>query len=168
MESIKYFAREDCPGDFFECGKLSATLSKSSCASMWRKAFSRNGNYQEKCRGCPIGAMHAGEHEISTSRLAGKKICVRCHRASNRFVFNDICVSCYNREREWVKGRNAKGTKPVKQKPLHSLTLPYLTAEKQVGVVRKKTAESTSEMITKVLRDSQKKVMFGFFKGVLS
>lgn len=168
MGPVKYFAMDNCPGEYFTCEKLSATLSKTSCADLWRRARRETDNIRmDKCRGCAIGALHAGEPLTLPSRLSARRICVRCHRQSNRFVFGTICVSCYNRQQEWVVGRNAKGTKPIKQKPLYPLVLPYLSAEREVFVEKAVMAESAEEMIVRVLKGSQGKVMFGFFKGVL-
>ncbi|SDH26316.1 hypothetical protein [Nitrosomonas sp. Nm132] len=168
MEPIKYFLRGDCPGEYFECSRLSATLTKSSCADMWRQARKEKDNFRlHHCRNCKIGAMHAGEHEISTSRLSGKRICARCHRPSNRFISDNICVSCYNRQQEWLKGKNAKGTKPIKQRPLKPMSVPYVTGD-ELHIARAVLAESTNEMIIRMLRDSQKNVRFGFYRRALA
>lgn len=164
MEPIKYFAMESCSGEFFACSRLSATLSSASCAGMWRHANLEKESYRhEKCKGCQIGAFHAGEKEMSSSKLMGKKICARCHKLSRRFVRNDICISCYNRQQEWVKGRNARGTTPIKQKPLYPGNVPYLVAGKEMHIAKVDLVESTVELVTKILRDNRKEVMFGFF-----
>ena len=170
MEPIRYFTMDGCQGEYFGCSRLSATLNRDSCASMWRQANSSGQvtTRHEKCKGCLIGALHAGESsEISTSMLMGKRICARCHKLSRRFVQNDICVSCYNRQREWLRGRNARGTKPIKQKPLHPVSVPYM-AGNEVHVPKAALSESTVEMITRILRDSRKEVTFGFFKRALA
>lgn len=168
METVEYFAMEGCPGEYFRCEKLSATLGTESCADMWRKAHSgeNTAHRYEKCKGCCIGARHAGEGEASMSLLFGRRICARCHKLSRRFVYNDICVSCYNRQREWIKGRNARGTKPVKQPPLHPVSIAYIVGG-EIQASKAVMSESTVEMVTRILRDSRKEVTFGFFRRAL-
>src|SRR5690606_2664063 len=41
--------------------------------------------------------------------------CTRCEVGSFRLVSGRLCPSCYNRQREWIVGRNAKGGKPTIQ-----------------------------------------------------
>lgn len=166
INAVEYFSMPSCPGQFFKCSRLSATLSTASCASRWKQANQSHDRCQQ-CAGCPIGAQHAGETQASTSLLMGKPICARCHRSSDRLVNKKICVSCYNRQREWVIGRNAKGTIPVKQKPLRPMQLPYL-AGGSLQIAASDLAESTSELIISVLRDSRKDVVFGFFARALA
>ncbi|WP_431860191.1 hypothetical protein [Azospirillum sp.] len=46
-------------------------------------------------------------------------ICPRCTREASRLIKGRLCVSCYNREREVERGRNAKGTTPRLGARLH-------------------------------------------------
>jgi hypothetical protein len=61
-------------------------------------------------------------------------------------------VSCYNREREVVKGANAKGSPPIKHPPLDPRTVFYRAGD----TCQSKTVArsmSTEELIVAVLRD---------------
>ena len=71
------------------------------------------------CRGCPIGAGHAGidpakiESEMLADQVATAITCVRCGKPAKRLISLTLCVSCSNRCLEWLKGRNRKGTFPA-------------------------------------------------------
>jgi hypothetical protein len=51
------------------------------------------------------------------------RICARCLLESDRMIHGYLCVSCYNREREYRIGRNAKGKPPVKHPDLIDVRL---------------------------------------------
>lgn len=51
-------------------------------------------------------------------------ICVRCHQPSvRRLIYGNLCISCANRQFEYIRGRNAKGTVPIKHPPLQVVTM---------------------------------------------
>lgn len=116
MVSIAYFSMPGAPGNYFTCSTMKATLAQHRCASMYREAKaikSREARPIEKCIGCDIGAHHAGEAPPSKLALViGGMTCARCHQPSSRLVCSGICVSCFNRQLEIKKGRNAKGAPP--------------------------------------------------------
>lgn len=116
--------REAIPGTgllVFDCQKLNASLSAASCA----KSFLRQQNFA--CMGCATGRRHAGRRPLPLPRkhygdfedigrfplaaLIAKK-CTRCGEAAPRLIANIICIPCYNRQAEVVKGRNGKGRFP--------------------------------------------------------
>ncbi len=67
MGMVEYFERPEIPGvPAFRCVKLSATLSVTSCATMWKQANHDNVERLNRCKTCPIGAVHAGETAAST------------------------------------------------------------------------------------------------------
>jgi hypothetical protein len=88
------------------------------------------------CVGCPTGRQHAQALSSDDAKPEPKRCvsqwnagaplaCVRCERdgttAGTRLVgrfrlvqSRMLCMTCYNREREFVHGRNAKGAPPVK------------------------------------------------------
>ncbi len=159
---VNYFVRPEVPGvQAFRCDKLMATLSVKSCADMWRQANHHNVERVNRCKTCPIGAMHAGETAASMSPMMGQCICARCHHTVTRLIGKHICISCYNRQREWIIGRNSKGSAPTKMKPLSRRTVRYFAA----GEARTLTIEHTKdneEMIVAILRDSKKAVQFAY------
>jgi hypothetical protein len=98
--------RELIPGSFaFDCRQLRATISAATCAKNWQRAEPGS-----SCIGCQIGAQHAGKR--ATPQIVGRLPCVRCGRKDQRMIGGVLCVNCYNRQREAMLGRNAKGQFP--------------------------------------------------------
>jgi len=107
----------------FACAPYRATLSQGGCANRWREAQDATGHRADSlasCRGCAIGAAHAGEEHVAYSPLYGVSICPACRRGAMRMIHNKLCVSCYNRRREMRTGKNARGNTPVElmERPL--------------------------------------------------
>jgi len=103
--------------NLFECPRLSGHLriTEFGCANNWKRArreHADRGHALYECRGCSIGAGHAGEPtEMDAAALDG--VCVRCNRHSTRLLKGHaICVSCYNREREVRIGKDRRGRRP--------------------------------------------------------
>lgn len=159
---VVYFERAELPGVMaFNCDKLRATLSVSNCADMWRKANHDNVERLSRCKTCPVGAVHAGETAASMSPFMGQCVCARCHRTATRLIGKHLCISCWNRQREWVIGKNAKGSKPVKLGPLARRTLRYMCGDEPTTTTIDLTHDTT-EMIVAVLRAARKRVQFSF------
>jgi hypothetical protein len=107
--------------ELFTCPKHvgNLRLTPGACAGMWRRGR-RAGQYDlaRICRGCPIGAGHAGidpaniEAEVLADQVATATSCIRCGRPAKRLIGLTICVSCSNRSLEWLKGENRRGTFP--------------------------------------------------------
>jgi hypothetical protein len=159
---VDYFKIESVPDKvFFQCDRMRAKLSTTSCASMWRKADEINDGSHSACRLCPVGAVHAGEVAASMSPLKGSLTCCRCHRTAGRLIGKMVCVSCYNRAREKALGRNAKGTAPVKLGQLHQRSIRYLHGDEPRTLVMRQTLD-VDELVVATLRDSKKAVVFAF------
>lgn len=162
MGIVQYFEREELPGvQHFRCDKLMATLAVRSCADMWRKANHDNLERLARCKTCPLGAVHAGETAASLSPFMGATVCARCQTTATRLIGKHLCVSCYNRQREFVIGRNSKGSRPSKMRPLARRTVRYFAAGDPVTRTLDLTAD-TEEMVVAVLRDSRKRATFAF------
>lgn len=108
--------------EVFDCGDQEATLTRRGCAGRWERAQAkrkRRGDDPEAwdalgaCRTCPLGALHAGRDPTISSPDYGSDQCPRCGFGTTRMVGNRVCVSCYNREAEYLKGRNARGNRPA-------------------------------------------------------
>jgi hypothetical protein len=127
---------------------LSATVSVPFCAESHRKANSQEGikaGFRVSCRLCPIGAKSAGTFEfVDRSPLFASKTCARCERQSRRIVWNQICVSCYNRQREHKTGLNKRGNPLMKIHIYHDATVRILTADSTEKVLHY-TAETEAE-----------------------
>ncbi len=133
---LEYF--ELLPGSglrHFECKKLHATISTTTCGARYAEALAKPESCRlDLCRTCQIGPRHVGT-EQQTRRVAAAKaiiqaasgglmpadnprMCVRTGRRDQRLVNRTLCVSASNREQEWRRGRNAKGTVPSAFVPL--------------------------------------------------
>lgn len=120
---VEYFTVEGAPGRYFRCDKYNAVLSTSACASMYLAEKNQHLGRHMHCRGCPVGAMHAGEAPVTAPELVRSMVCPRCLRSSSRLV-RGVCMSCINRQYESVKGVNARGKPPTRYTPLAALSVP--------------------------------------------
>ncbi len=146
---------------YFRCAPMTATIAVEACASNWRASLERDSERLLKCRSCPVGAVHAGDTAASLSPLRGMRICSRCVTGTTRLIHEWLCVSCYNREREHIAGRNAKGKAPSRMAPLHRRAIKIVEA----GVPRILARDLTTgmeELMVAALRDSRNSVAFGF------
>lgn len=162
MERVQYFEMPELPGHkMFRCERRQATLSTERCSLMWKEGHSKGAHERLwLCRGCPIGATHSGVAEASLSPLYAKCICSRCHRGATRLIHGDKCVSCYNRQREYLLGRNARGNAPVTHPPLYRLAVRYRAGGRVKTLARDNIAD-TLELVVAALRDEPKQVTFG-------
>lgn len=159
---VTYIEMAEMPGvPMFRCDRLRATLSVSSCAGMWRGGNQENVERLDRCKCCPIGAVHAGETAASMSPLMGASVCARCHVTATRLIGKHLCVSCYNRSREWMIGKNSRGTAPIKFKPLERRKIRFL-AGGEPQTLTLEHSHDVMELVVAVLRDSKKRVVFSF------
>ncbi len=116
-----------------------------------------------KCRGCAIGAAHAGEAAVSYSVLYGSRhICPRCGRGTGRrLIGGSRCISCYNRELEVRRGRNAKGTAPRKAQ-LARRSLRYAVEGGGVQTLSIDHSADLAELMFVALRKTRGRVFFAF------
>lgn len=159
--AVQYSSRPDLPGRlFFACDRMRASLTTDACASFWRASNRASDGGRECCQRCPMGALHAGEAQASTSPLRLTPICARCHRPSSRLIGGHRCVSCYNREREVLRGRNAKGAPPVKLTCLERRRVRYLAGDEPCTLAIAHSLD-TAELVVAALRDTSNRVRFG-------
>ncbi len=118
---VDYFEYPGVPGRYFVCPSGYGTLSQTACAKNFlevKSSKSRAIRRMDLCDGCATGARHAGVTEVDDRRNAGL-VCARCEKPASRLIRGSICVSCYNREREVLIGKNAKGQVPVRCSKLY-------------------------------------------------
>lgn len=163
---IEYFEHELLPGrKMFRCDKLHGTMQVTACGERWKVANSDDADgVHSGCKNCPIGARHAGVGEINQSPLRGALVCARCHRGTTRLIHRHLCVSCYNRQRELIHGRNARGSVPKKIKPLEKRRVA-LCVDGKVKIRESEYTADHVELIVAELRDNIKPVAFGFKPG---
>jgi hypothetical protein len=112
---VQYMQVDGCDKRFFRCTILRSTLSTEGCSANWRRAqriSAEELGFTGKCRGCPVGAMHSGRAAVHYSALYGAQIYPRTRRWASRMIGNRLGISSFNREREWLVGKNAKGRTP--------------------------------------------------------
>lgn len=149
------------PTPFFACERMRATISVPQCSAMWRDANEHNSELRRQCRGCPIGAQHSGETDANLCEIHNMKICSRCRKLARRLIWGNICVSCRNREYEFERGYNARGTPLTKLNALQPRQIRYSEGG-AVKVRRLGLSASVDELVVGTLRDSAKRVRFGF------
>ena len=161
METIDYFELPELPGKrMFRCEKRKATIGVDACSSMWAAGHQKDAHERLwLCRGCSIGAQHAGVSDATLSPLYAAPICARCGCGSTRLIGGHVCVSCKNREYEYLKGRNARGNAPVTHPPLHRLSIRYRTGGRVKTLERCNVVDSL-ELVVAALRDEPKQVTF--------
>lgn len=159
---IEYFTNALTPGRmYFRCDRLRSSLSVEACATNWREANHNDNERRYQCKGCPLGASHAGEDRANLSRLKGTDICARCHRTSMRLIGGHRCVSCYNRERELRVGKNAKGRAPTRIAALEPRRLWFWMGDQRTNIHVARSLDM-DELIVAALRDSRDRVRFVF------
>ena len=158
---IEYFEIPEMPGQkFFRCERRKATIRIGACSGMWTSSQSKDAHERYlSCRGCAIGAKHAGAEEATLSPLFAAPVCGRCGLGSTRLIHGHLCPSCINRQYEWIKGRNARGNKPSTLPALWKLSIRYRTGGK-VKIRELQHALDTLELVTATLRDEPKQATF--------
>ncbi len=140
---LDYWRIEGFKFDLFRCTTWRATLSIPACAGRWREAQTAKAERAEQlrlCRQCPTGAAHAGEKFIHRATVYGNNVCPRCRRGTTRrMVSNRVCLTCYNRQREVLVGKNAKGSAPLKAQG--ELSLVRIGVRLDVGLPTERIVE---------------------------
>lgn len=165
---MQYFTIPELPDKpMFRCDKLNASLQVSSCASMWLSVNQPNSQASptSRCKGCSIGANHAGVKDASTSKITGNAMCARCHRTGSRLVGKHLCVSCWNRQREYLIGKNRRGVPPKHHPKLYEDAVKVMM-DGVVFVIRLPLVASRLEIVVSAIRDHNKQITFGFTRGM--
>lgn len=138
---VVYFVVEGFKGKFFKCDHY-GTMAPGGCARNYIEAPDQiKRGRLENCLGCDVGQHHAGKSAVKPlatakpTAFAYRKVCVRCRNSGEGRLIGrmrlvregTVCVSCYNREREVVHGRNAKGARPKKWRDLFFVQIGSVT-----------------------------------------
>jgi len=152
IERPIYRALDIAPGQrYFNCQPLRASINTAACAQRWASAETT-----AQCHECKLGRLHHSDHHPTKQprlRKANVSACLCCDRTDLRTIkVTGLCVSCHNRQQEWIKGRNAKGKMPVLFEPLRAfeITVQLADASEQRHLVE---ADHDAEAIGLVLRD---------------
>ena len=153
---IEYFSIDDSSTQHFECVRLRGSVSTDWCARQWHEVNQQPEGRRHprwvSCSGCAIGAGHAGidRHDMR-SAISEMAVCARCRRYCLRIIRGYLCVSCYNREREYRIGRNAKGKPPVMHPALFDVCL-LVTNPKRPDCSTHRTVQDCTSYSEAVLR----------------
>lgn len=163
-EGVEYYSIAGAPGRYFVCPRGVGKLSDTACSKLYGEAMSPKGlreGLRFKCRGCPLGAQHSGIEPLEqvASKLLSSLSCTRCLNPAARLIRGKICVSCYNREREYLTGRNAKGNAPVRVRPVMPATVAYKDGD-SVQVRQIDCVASRLEAFLSVIRSESRSVSF--------
>jgi len=164
---MEYFEIPEMPGKkMFACAPLKAGMMQvATCAVMWTQANGKDApDRLGKCKQCTVGAGHAGVTDAAFNPIRGSHMCSRCNRTDMRLIGGNICVCCMNRQYEWVKGKNGRGKFPVTHPVLSKRRMTYVVAG-MVKTLQRPLTASQDELTIELLRDSDKKVVFGWGKG---
>ena len=110
------------------CDRRTMTLTAAGCGRLWSAAQAKHAEGKLEpwegiatCRTCPIGAKNAGREAEAVFQPAAALACIcpRCDRPAARLINERLCISCYNRDREALRGRDAKGRRPRLCDQLH-------------------------------------------------
>lgn len=160
---IEYFQMADCPGLYFECPRALGRFAVAHCVRMYSEAHSKRGWSQGvrwTCRNCQTGAEHSQVARTDTSRFYRSARCTRCHRPASRLIRGVICLSCYNREREVLIGKNRKGNVPKFCPPIISCQLAVV-GDVGTEVVKVERVASRVEAVVTILREKPAR-LFGW------
>lgn len=147
--NIEYFSVEGAPGQYFRCETYKITLSVSGCKDLYLAENERHCGRHQKCKGCPVGASHAGGGQPAPY-LRGSRLCPRCLRGSARLV-HGVCVSCVNRQYELARGVNARGTALSKTAALGAVNAAAVLHGGDVVAVQTEKAAGLYELILRAL-----------------
>lgn len=162
VTAVAYIQVDGAPGDYFRCDRY-GLMSVRTCAQNFDTApdVAWQGRLNG-CVNCPVGASHAGAEVL----VAAPLVCTRCRRDPQdstqyratrqgkvRMVRGGmICVSCFNREREVVLGRNARNTAP-KALTLFDTNVGYIV-DAQLVVERVAPTKDGAEAVLRIIRRS--------------
>jgi hypothetical protein len=97
---------------------------------------------------------------LPASRLFESNICSRCLRTSSRRVHGRLCPSCYNRERENIEGKNARGN-PLKLVRKYYPVALLVAKTESVHLRIMDRVMSMPEAVISILLNENENVMFG-------
>ena len=170
LNAVVYELVASAPGRYFRCDRY-GLMSAAACGRSHSAAPSQVGlGRLSGCIGCPTGAAHAGVVPVPVQH-AEANVCVRCRRDPEdstqyrstrqgrvRMVRNGLlCVSCFNREREVVRGRNARNTRP-RAPPLHGMHVGRIV-DGQFSIVHLPAVKDAIEAALTVMKESGGRAM---------
>ncbi len=151
----------------FHCERKAMRLTVGACAKLWTSASNEKDRPapwegRHACIGCPVGAANCGQTiaPIQAAIEAVRDICPRCMQPGRRLIGRDLCVSCYNRDREALAGCDRKGHRPLFTVLLRKRDIIVCRGGDRVQVESHR-ARSRDEIIVRVVKRATGPVAFG-------
>ena len=155
------------------CKRRSMTLSVAGCGRLWGGAQQKfaDGKLQPwmgiaTCRTCPTGAHNAGRaaEAVFVPAAILATYCPRCALPAPRLIGGRLCISCYNRDREALVGRDAKGNRPKLCDRIHDECLIVIGNgdARKVDVSR---VLGAAEAMIRVAREAKAPISFGWSRA---
>ena len=152
------------------CGRRNMTLTHAGCGRLWEAAQAKHAAKKLEpwegiaaCWTCPIGARNAGREAEAVFEPAAALACIcpRCDRPASRLINGRLCISCYNRDREALVGRDAKGNRPVLCDQLHDERIVVM-ADGSARIESVPRVISPVEAMIRIARHAKAPVAFGW------
>jgi hypothetical protein len=152
--------------DMMRCDRQNMTLTRGGCTRLWLSTrVTRPDPWEGRrhCLTCPVGAANAGRPmaQMDETTEALRLICPRCTRVAMRLINGRLCVSCYNREREALIGKNAKGGRPMICDVLHTERLAVIDGSGSGSVIEAGPVVGIVEAIVAMTRTATGPLAFG-------
>lgn len=151
--------------ELFTCQRRSMRLTTRGCSDLWKSTIARPPQPFEGrhlCVLCPVGAANSGVVIAPMAQTAEdlRMLCPRCVRPAARLINDAFCVSCFNRHREALRGRNAKGTRPALADQLHTECFTVIHGVSRRSVEMPMVTGLSEAMIAVLRKSSKSRVFF--------
>lgn len=153
--------------EMVDCAPHRTRMTLAGCQRMWKKAAASKPmpwDSLHACLSCPVGALRCGKSPPPPPRdKATAEACPRCGKETHRRVRMDLCMSCYNRERELLRGARRRGkTSTLRIGPVSAMMCreTQLSDARPVPVHRP-LARDLSELIIAQSRSAPMGTFFG-------
>ena len=158
----------ETPLELFHCRRQNMRLTAGGCSRLWLSAQEKENEPQawegrSACVTCPIGATNSGRvvSPVAEEVATLKRVCPRCMRVAPRLINHRLCVSCYNRQAEADKGKNAKGTRPRLCDRLHEIDVTVVAGH-GVHIIHSARVTGATEVIVHIARRAKATTFFGW------
>jgi hypothetical protein len=157
------------PHAMMDCTSKNLRLTRSGCFRLWRGAQEDEPSAWEgrsACVACMTGARNAGYAPSPVAHAVRdlQRTCTRCLHPASRLINGRYCVSCYNRHKEALRGRNARGGRPRICEILLTVAVTK-TVGRQVGLLVEHNVISAAETMIAAARQAVAPMAFGWAPG---
>lgn len=143
------------PGiEMMTCEPQHARLTRRACARMYMSTLSgpRPEPFEARhtCVGCPIGAANSGNPSgyVTVQAQVWRNACCRCRQSAPRLINGFRCISCYNRHREAIRGRDRKGHRPRLIDRLYTAALVVFDGGKESRFEMERVVDASELLVT--------------------